>query len=137
MLTLLYFHCITELTLACRSIAKNYSHIKSVENQLADLQLQLNLTSGPKKSALEMLRRKIEAKNELVTAARQQYAAAKQASHHAYCQYVLAKHLAVVLDDYKLACKCLCCHLSKLLEPSVRRCTVAIIVVMFVPNMCT
>ena len=63
-----------------RSIANNYSHIKSVEHQLAELQLQLNLTSGPKKSALEMLRRKIETKNELVAAAKQKFAAAKQAN---------------------------------------------------------
>lgn len=61
---------------AYRSIAQNYTHIKAVENQLAELQLQLNLTSGPKKSALEMLRKKIEAKNELVAAARQKFAAA-------------------------------------------------------------
>ena len=78
--------CLTSLGADCqqpvsyRSIAKNYSHIKSVENQLAELQLQLNLTSGPKKSALEMLRRKIETKNELVAAAKQKFAAAKQAN---------------------------------------------------------
>ena len=74
----------------CRSIAKNYSHIKSVEHLLADLQLQLNLTSGPKKSALEMLRRKIEAKNELVASARQKFAAAKQAC----CSVATALHKA-------------------------------------------
>ncbi len=64
----------------CRSIAKNYSHIKNVEAQLAQLQMQLNLTSGPKKSALEMLRKKIEAKNEQVVAARQKFVSAQKAS---------------------------------------------------------
>lgn len=62
----------------CRSIAKNYSHIKNVEVQLAQLQLQLNLTSGPKKSALEMLRKKIEAKNEQVFTARQKFLSAQK-----------------------------------------------------------
>lgn len=61
----------------CRSIAKNYSHIKNVEVQLAQLQLQLNLTSGPKKSVLEMLRKKIEAKNEQVAIARQRFLSAQ------------------------------------------------------------
>ncbi len=61
-----------------RSIAKNYSHIKNVEAQLAQLQSQLNLTTGPKKSALEMLRKKIEAKNEQVVAARQKFVSAQK-----------------------------------------------------------
>ena len=63
-----------------RSIAKNYSHIKNVEAQLAQLQSQLNLTTGPKKSALEMLRKKIEAKNEQVVAARQKFVSAQKVS---------------------------------------------------------
>lgn len=62
------------------SIAKNYSHIKNVEAQLAQLQSQLNLTTGPKKSALEMLRKKIEAKNEQVVAARQKFVSAQKVS---------------------------------------------------------
>ena len=61
-----------------RSIAENYSHIKNVEAQLAQLQSQLNLTTGPKKSALEMLRKKIEAKNEQVVAARQKFVSAQK-----------------------------------------------------------
>ncbi len=61
-----------------RSIAKNYLHIKNVEAQLAQLQSQLNLTTGPKKSALEMLRKKIEAKNEQVVAARQKFVSAQK-----------------------------------------------------------
>ncbi|KAL3158339.1 aci13 [Trebouxia sp. C0009 RCD-2024] len=65
------------------SIAKNYSHIKNVETQLAQLQLQLNLTSGPKKSALEMLRKKIEAKNEQVVTARQNFLSAQKAAEQA------------------------------------------------------
>lgn len=72
------------------SIAKNYSHIKNVEAQLAQLQSQLNLTTGPKKSALEMLRKKIEAKNEQVVAARQKFVSAQKVAEQA--QEVLASH---------------------------------------------
>ena len=74
------FSCCLRCAERCRSIAKNYSHIKNVEAQLAQLQLQLNLTSGPKKSALEMLRKKIEAKNEQVVAARQKFMSAQKVS---------------------------------------------------------
>ena len=42
-----------------RCIAKNYSRIKDVERELAQLQLQLKLTAGPKKHALEHLRKKV------------------------------------------------------------------------------
>ncbi|DBA90855.1 TPA: aci13, variant 2 [Trebouxia sp. C0005] len=73
-----------------RSIAKNYSHIKNVEAQLAQLQSQLNLTTGPKKSALEMLRKKIEAKNEQVVAARQKFVLAQKVAEQA--QEVLTSH---------------------------------------------
>ena len=73
-----WLHWLTEPNFCFRSIAKNYSHIKNVEVQLAQLQLQLNLTSGPKKSALEMLRKKIEAKNEQVVTARQKFLSAQK-----------------------------------------------------------
>ncbi|DBA79975.1 hypothetical protein WJX77_001367 [Trebouxia sp. C0004] len=72
------------------SIAKNYLHIKHVEAQLAQLQSQLNLTTGPKKSALEMLRKKIEAKNEQVVAARQKFVSAQKVAEQA--QEVLTSH---------------------------------------------
>ena len=51
------------------NIQKNYGRIKQVENELAALQLQLRMNVGPKKHALEMLRRKIEEQNERVKAA--------------------------------------------------------------------
>lgn len=47
----------------------NYSRIKEVERELSALQLQLRVNVGPKKQALEMLRRKIEAQNERVKGA--------------------------------------------------------------------
>ncbi|CAD7699729.1 unnamed protein product [Ostreobium quekettii] len=60
------------------SIQRNYSKLKGVEKELEGLQLQLRLTSGPKKSALELIRRKIEAQNEKVLASRSKVAAAKR-----------------------------------------------------------
>lgn len=60
------------------SIQRNYSKLKGVEKELEGLQLQLRLTSGPKKSALELLRKKIESQNEKVVASRSKFAAAKR-----------------------------------------------------------
>ena len=52
-----------------------------VERELAGLQLDLKLTSGPKKSALELLRRKIEMQNENVVMARGKFQAARKVIH--------------------------------------------------------
>ena len=59
-------------------IAQNYNKLKDVEKELAGVQLQLRLTSGPKKSALELMRKKIEAQNERVLGARDKFQAAKK-----------------------------------------------------------
>ena len=80
----------------CRSIARNYLHIKNVETQLAQVQLQLNLTSGPKKSALEMLRKKIEAKNEQVVTARQKFLSAQKVRKLHISAALRAMHVSVV-----------------------------------------
>lgn len=59
-------------------IAQNYGRLKDVEKELREVQLQLRLTSGPKKSALELIRKKIEAQNERVMAARNDHLAARK-----------------------------------------------------------
>ncbi|GFR45933.1 hypothetical protein Agub_g7395, partial [Astrephomene gubernaculifera] len=59
------------------SIAKNYGRIREVERELGNLQLQLKLTAGPKKLALEVLRRKIEEQNERVAYVRAKHTTAK------------------------------------------------------------
>lgn len=59
-------------------IAQNYARIQGVEKELQGLQLQLRLTSGPKKSALEMLRKKIEVQADRVVVARTSLAAANK-----------------------------------------------------------
>lgn len=66
----------------CSCIAQNYARIQGVEKELQGLQLQLKLTSGPKKSALEMLRRKIESQADRVIVARTGLAAATKVGEH-------------------------------------------------------
>ncbi len=56
----------------------NYNRIREVERELSNLQLQLRLTSGPKKHALEMLRKKIEEQGERVAAVREKFNVAKK-----------------------------------------------------------
>ncbi|KAK9790110.1 hypothetical protein WJX73_008949 [Symbiochloris irregularis] len=60
-------------------IALNYTRVREVEKELAQLQLQLRITAGPKRSALEMIRKKIELQNAKVVMARDRHKAAKQA----------------------------------------------------------
>ena len=50
-----------------------------MERELSGLQMQLKLSTGPKKSALMMLRKKIEVQNDRVLAARAAQKAAKKA----------------------------------------------------------
>ncbi|GMH19664.1 hypothetical protein Nepgr_021505 [Nepenthes gracilis] len=51
-------------------IEENYSKIRDVERELANLSLELKLTAGSKNAAFEHLRRKIEIQNEKVRAAK-------------------------------------------------------------------
>ena len=63
----------------------NYSKVKEVEKELATLQFQLKLASGPKRSALEMFRKKIEAQNACVVAAKDRHRAAKKVPQQWSC----------------------------------------------------
>ncbi|CAN6569343.1 unnamed protein product [Malus baccata var. baccata] len=53
-----------------RYIEENYSKIRDVERELAQLSMEMKLTAGPKKSALEHLRKKIEMSTEKIHAAK-------------------------------------------------------------------
>ncbi|RWR89430.1 putative RAFL24-31-B07 [Cinnamomum micranthum f. kanehirae] len=53
-----------------RYIEENYSKIRDVERELANLTLELKLTAGPKKAALEHLRKKIELSTERIRIAK-------------------------------------------------------------------
>lgn len=52
-------------------IQENYSKIRDVERELANLSMEMKLTSGPKKAALEHMRKKIEISNEKICLAKQ------------------------------------------------------------------
>ncbi|KAF5731116.1 hypothetical protein HS088_TW19G00721 [Tripterygium wilfordii] len=51
-------------------IEENYSKIRGVERELTDLTMEVKLTAGPKKAALELLRKKIEMSTEKVRVAK-------------------------------------------------------------------
>ncbi|XP_040866555.1 uncharacterized protein [Glycine max] len=51
-------------------IQENYTKIRDVERELANLGLEMKLTSGPKKAALEHMRKKIEASTEKIRVAK-------------------------------------------------------------------
>ncbi len=71
-------NCTLRMVPVCRCIQNNYSRIKDVERELSGLQMQLKLSTGPKRSALMMLRKKIELQNERVLAARERQKTAKK-----------------------------------------------------------
>ncbi|XP_031395119.1 uncharacterized protein LOC116206392 isoform X2 [Punica granatum] len=52
-------------------IEENYSKIRGVERELANLTMEMKLTAGPKKAALELLRKKIESSTERIHVAKQ------------------------------------------------------------------
>lgn len=51
-------------------IDENYSKIRDVEKELANLTMEMKLTAGPKKAALEHMRRKIEMSTEKIRVAK-------------------------------------------------------------------
>ncbi|KAJ9139949.1 hypothetical protein P3X46_030640 [Hevea brasiliensis] len=53
-----------------RYIEENYSKIRDVERELANLTMEMKLTAGPKKAALEHMRKKIEISTERIRAAK-------------------------------------------------------------------
>ncbi|XP_022765565.1 uncharacterized protein LOC111310399 [Durio zibethinus] len=52
-------------------IEENYSKIRDVERELANLTMEMKLTAGPKKAALEHMRKKIEMSTERIHIAKQ------------------------------------------------------------------
>ncbi|XP_047952435.1 uncharacterized protein LOC125198010 [Salvia hispanica] len=60
-------------------IEENYSKIRDVERELANLSMEMKLTAGPKKAALEHLRKKIEMSTERIRLAKMKEEQAKKA----------------------------------------------------------
>ncbi|XP_052481641.1 uncharacterized protein LOC105765585 isoform X2 [Gossypium raimondii] len=64
---------------AFRYIAENYSKIHDIERELANLTMEMKLTAGPKKAALEHMRKKIEMSTERIRIAKENEEQARKA----------------------------------------------------------
>ncbi|KAK8267217.1 hypothetical protein V6Z12_D12G297800 [Gossypium hirsutum] len=60
-------------------IAENYSKIHDIERELANLTMEMKLTAGPKKAALEHMRKKIEMSTERIRIAKEKEEQARKA----------------------------------------------------------
>ncbi|CAA0830776.1 Unknown protein [Striga hermonthica] len=89
-------------------IDENYSKIRDVERELANLSLEMKLTAGPKKAALEHMRKKIEMSTERIRIAKLKEEQAKKAWEAA----------AKVVQDEEAAKQKLCEDLNKLVQES-------------------
>ncbi|XP_004308128.1 PREDICTED: uncharacterized protein LOC101306179 [Fragaria vesca subsp. vesca] len=89
-------------------IEENYSKIRDVEREFASLSMEMKLTAGPKKSALEHLRKKIEIATERIHAAKLKEDQAKKAWEAA----------AKVVKDEEAIKQKLCDDLNSLVQES-------------------
>ncbi|PKA60081.1 hypothetical protein AXF42_Ash009765 [Apostasia shenzhenica] len=91
-----------------RYIQENYSKIRDVEREFESLTLEVKLTAGPKRAALEHLRKKIELANERIRAAKSKEELAKKAWEAA----------ALVVRDEEVVKQKLCDDLNQLVQES-------------------
>uniref|UniRef100_A0ACD5U4R9 Uncharacterized protein n=1 Tax=Avena sativa TaxID=4498 RepID=A0ACD5U4R9_AVESA len=91
-----------------RYIQENYSKIRDVEKELENLTLEVKLTAGPKKAALEHLRKKIEVSTERIRLAKVKEDEAKKAWEAA----------AQVVKEEENAKQRLCDDLNRLVQES-------------------
>lgn len=89
-------------------IEENYSKIRDVEREFANLNLELKLTAGSKNAAFEHLRKKIEIQNEKIKAAKVKEEQAKKAWEAA----------AKVVKDEEAVKQKLCEDLNQLVQES-------------------
>lgn len=91
-----------------RYIQENYSKIRDVEKELESLTLEMKLTAGPKKAALEHLRKKVEMSTERIRLAKVKEEQAKKAWEAA----------AQVVKEEEDAKQKLCDDLNRLVQES-------------------
>ncbi|CAN6807079.1 hypothetical protein Bca4012_001612 [Brassica carinata] len=89
-------------------IEENYSKIRDVEREFGNLTLEMKLTAGPKKAALEHLRKKIEACTEKIHAAKLKEDEARKAYEAA----------SKVVKDEEAIKQSLCDDLNSLVQES-------------------
>ncbi|CAL4916255.1 unnamed protein product [Urochloa decumbens] len=97
-----------EQLLLKKYIQENYSKIRDVEKELENLTLEMKLTAGPKKAALEHLRKKIEISTEKIRLAKVKEELAKKAWEAA----------AQIVKDEEDAKQKLCDDLNHLVQES-------------------
>ena len=76
-------------------IEENYSKIRDVERELKNLTMEMKLTAGPKKAALEFLRKKIEASTERIRVAKLKEEQAGKVCHCIYSRFILLCSLSI------------------------------------------
>ncbi|CAA0835542.1 Unknown protein [Striga hermonthica] len=89
-------------------IEENYSKIRDVEREFANLTMEMKLTAGPKKAALEHMRKKIEMSTERIRVAKLKEEQAKKAWEAA----------TKVVQDEEAEKQKLCEDLNKLVQES-------------------
>ncbi|GFP84757.1 hypothetical protein PHJA_000619600 [Phtheirospermum japonicum] len=89
-------------------IEENYTKIRDVERELANLSMEMKLTAGPKKAALEHMRKKIEMSTERIRVAKLKEGEAKKAWEGA----------AKAVQDEEAIKQKLCEDLSSLVQES-------------------
>ncbi|XVF54020.1 hypothetical protein PTKIN_Ptkin05aG0148100 [Pterospermum kingtungense] len=89
-------------------IEENYSKIRDVERELANLTMEMKLTAGPKKAALEHMRNKIEMSTERIQIAKQKEEQARK---------IWEAALKALNDEESIKQK-LCEDLNKLVQES-------------------
>ncbi|KAL0341091.1 UNVERIFIED_CONTAM: hypothetical protein Sradi_4625900 [Sesamum radiatum] len=109
-------------------IDENYSKIRDVERELANLAMEMKLTSGPKKAALEHMRKRIEMSTERIRAAKLKEEQAKSCtmlileSHNVlfalFGKSVAWEAAAKAVQDEEAIKQKLCEDLNKLVQES-------------------
>ncbi|KAL1208065.1 hypothetical protein V5N11_014090 [Cardamine amara subsp. amara] len=89
-------------------IEENYTKIRDVEREFGNLTMEMKLTAGPKKAALEHLRKKIEVSTERIHAAKLKEEEARKAFEAA----------SKVVKDEEAAKQNLCEDLNRLVQES-------------------
>ncbi|KHG06817.1 Actin cytoskeleton-regulatory complex PAN1 [Gossypium arboreum] len=74
-------------------IEENYSKIRDVERELANLTMEMKLTAGPKKAALEHMRKKIEMSTERIRIAKQKEEQARKVQESSNSQFARLEEL--------------------------------------------
>ncbi|KAF9615959.1 hypothetical protein IFM89_027365 [Coptis chinensis] len=100
-------------------IQENYSKIRDVERELQNLTLEVKLTAGPKKAALEHLRKKIEVSTEKIRLAKIKEEEARKVGSRLLVAFLMWEEASKAVKDEEATKNKLCDDLNQL-ENSVQ-----------------